>query len=149
MAKTDNYTIDYQSLVLGEHSISIDYDSDLFKDLTDEVKNGQGNIIMLLTKHHNFAELNINISGTITVPCDRCLDPIEIPVDWQSEGIIKVTDMQTDNDDPDIIYISPNETTINLRQYLYECVMLSLPIQRTHQDIKLCNPDITKHIQQN
>ena len=51
---------------------------------------------------------------------------------------------ETNNSDGDILWISPADDTLDLGQYLYESIMLSLPFQRVHPDIRNCNPDMLK-----
>lgn len=147
MAYNNAYTIDYQGLPLGESTLEIRINNALF-DLFPQSEIIDANAIatIILAKHHNFAELAIQITGTVTLPCDRCLDPATLPINWNSNCIIKVADKTPDADDPEIIYTSPNESTVSMAQYLYESVVLALPVSRVHDQIELCNQEVVKFI---
>lgn len=145
MKQDANYTFDYQALELGGHIITIPIGDDLFAKYPEsEVMGASADAKIELSKHHNFAEMTVQISGYVTLECDRCLDPVELPVEWLSNCIVKVSEFA--DDDPDIIYLPPSQNMLDLSQYLYESVMLSLPVQRTHPAEDMCNPEVVKHI---
>lgn len=147
MTSNNPYIIDYQQLALGEFELQIHLDAALFAQFPQsEIIDANADATIHLTKHHNFAELDVKITGTASTPCDRCLDLVELPVNWHSNCIIKVTDQDPDSDDPEIIYISPNESSVSLAHYLYESVALSLPVSRTHPKIEQCNQDVVRFI---
>jgi uncharacterized metal-binding protein YceD (DUF177 family) len=87
--------------------------------------------------------LAVKIEGTVTVPCDRCLEDCELPVNFNGKLAVKVSDEEQPFEG-DILWLSPGDAFIDLEQYIYESVVLSLPLQRIHpEDVHgqpLCNP---------
>jgi hypothetical protein len=89
--------------------------------------------------------LTFEMVGNVTVPCDRCLEDCEIPVHYKGRLLVKIA---VDGEEPpfegDILWLRPGAATIDLGQYIYESVVLSLPLQRIHpEDVHgrpLCNP---------
>ena len=73
-------------------------------------------------------DVEAQIDGSVTVLCDRCLEPLEIPVG---------TDFQET--------YTPEGAELDFRQEVYDFVCISLPLQRVHEDGK-CNPDTTKFL---
>ena len=77
----------------------------------------------------------LRLQGTVTVPCDRCLDPVELPVEAS-----EVLDAEEDG-----LFSADGE--LDLSQAVYDYVCLSLPIQRVHPD-GACNPDTVRFLGQ-
>lgn len=68
-------------------------------------------------------EIDCAIDGTVTVICDRCLEPLTIPVH---------TSFQKDDG-------------LDLGQDIYDYVNIALPLQRVHPDGE-CNPETLKYL---
>jgi uncharacterized metal-binding protein YceD (DUF177 family) len=54
--------------------------------------------------------------------------------------VVKFSD-ETDYYDGEVMWISPAEDYLDLTQYIYESIVLSLPYSRVHADGE-CNPDM-------
>lgn len=147
---TNKYTIDYQGLSLGQHDLSFDFSDDLFALYEESpIKKGSGTIDIMLDKHASFMELEVDIDGLVEVECDRCTDFYEQPIHYEGDVVVKISERVSDEEsDEDIIWLSPREPRLDLRQWLYESVLLSLPLARLHPDRKDCNPEILKYINQ-
>ncbi len=74
-------------------------------------------------------EVSVGISGTTSVPCDRCLDPVDIQVNYQAEMAEEEIEEAYNTDLGEM----------NLGQYVYDSVCVSIPIQRIHRDESRCN----------
>ena len=73
-------------------------------------------------------EVNCSLEGSVTVPCDRCLDDLVLEF---SAGFEET-------------YI-PEGTELDLGQDVYDFVIISLPIVRVHPDGE-CNEDTIKYL---
>jgi uncharacterized protein len=76
--------------------------------------------------------LEFKISGTVKVNCDLCTAEFDLPIEGDYKLIIKVGGSDTGNEDDDIITVAANEHELDLAQYIYEYIVLSLPIKRVH-----------------
>lgn len=87
--------------------------------------------------------LVVRIAGTVVVSCDRCLEDCSIPVDFEGRLAVKASEEDLPFEG-DILWVRPGDTEVDLAQYIYESVVLSLPLQRVHpEDVHgqpLCNP---------
>ncbi len=87
--------------------------------------------------------LEVSLEGSVVVPCDRCLEDCELPVRWRGKLAVKETEEEQPADG-EVLWLAPGEAVIDLEQYIYESVILSLPMQRVHpEDVHgqpLCNP---------
>lgn len=146
LANYSSYTIDFQSLKSGENRFSFPVLRELFELWQEsEIKDGTGIIELTVIKNGNIATAETKIKAVVVCQCDRCLDPVDVDVEWNGTCIIKVSDVEGEYDG-DFIWIKPSENMIDLAQYFYESVVLGLPICRTHVSEDLCNPDVIKYI---
>ena len=88
--------------------------------------------IRVVKDGRNKVEADLRLKGTVTVPCDRCLDPVEIPV--ESEPSETLTP-------------GAGEVEWDLSQAVYDFVCLSLPLQRLHAEGE-CDPDTVRFLSQ-
>ena len=90
-------------------------------------------------------EGQVTIDGEVTVPCDRCLEDCVLPVHFKGHPVVKFSEEEQDSDG-EVIWIHPAEDLLDLGQYIYESIVLSLPYQRVHPldalGNPLCNPDM-------
>ena len=84
-----------------------------------------------IDRHASHIDLRIKIRGTVKVSCDRCLEIFSQPVDCENRLLVKLGSEWKD-EDPDMITIPADEHELDISQYLYEFIHLSLPIQRVH-----------------
>jgi len=75
-------------------------------------------------------EAELHLSGTVTVPCDRCLEPLAVPVEANPSEVFEPEVLSEDWD---------------LSQAVYDYVCLSLPLQRVHPEGE-CNPDTVRFL---
>jgi uncharacterized protein len=133
----NQYIIPFKGLTDGEH----DFKFDLGKTFFDEhelFEAGTGKIEFLvsLTKKPQLLSLNIYMSGSLHIQCDRCLEYLDFPVSYRGKFIVKFSEADEESTD-EIWVLHPNDHDIDLKQYFFDCVGLSLPLQKVHPD----NPD--------
>ncbi|MGB3799203.1 MAG: DUF177 domain-containing protein [Lewinella sp.] len=78
--------------------------------------------------------VDLNFSGTVATQCDRCLAGIDLPVQDRSQLIVKFTS-ETDEqqDEGEIVYLHPDTNDFNLAPFVYEAVVLAVPMIRTYE----------------
>ena len=80
------------------------------------------------------------LSGQVSVPCDRCLDPVLLSVEVNDR--LKVA--YRDNDeaiDADLTVIPYSQLNYDMAWDIYELLLLNLPLQRIHSSGE-CNADM-------
>lgn len=153
MKNNDSYKINYRALNEGERDIHFFIDPQMFISVVDgEIHGGECNVNVHLTKKLSTLRLEIAIEGDVTVSCDRCLEDVSVPVRFDGVLIVNVTsEVQTsefviDDKSEDTLLLNPMIEELDLKEYLYDSIILSLPIQRIHEDndegVSLCNPDM-------
>jgi uncharacterized metal-binding protein YceD (DUF177 family) len=92
-----------------------------------------------------FFELHFLTKGFVTVSCDRCLDDMEQPIEADNVLTVKLGD--TYSDDDDTVTIDENEGILDLSWFIYEFIMLAIPIKHVHAPGK-CNSAMTQKLEE-
>jgi uncharacterized protein len=146
----NNYIIPIKSLSDGEHQFQFDLGKTFF-DEHELLEASDGKIVfsILLVKKPRILTINTNMTGWMLIPCDRCLDYINFPVVYEGNFIVRFGEEVEESTD-EIWVLSPNENELDLKQYFFDCVGLSLPLQKIHpanpNGSLGCNQDMLKII---
>jgi len=142
----NQYIIPFRGLKDGEHEFEFSFDKVFFdKHEVLEVRNGRIIASVILNKKPQLLTLTVSLRGFLEVQCDRCLDYFDLPVDFNNKLIVKFNENTEDCTD-EIWIIHPSENELNLEHYFFECIGLSIPLQRVHSQYKDgksgCNEDM-------
>ena len=128
------YSIAWKGLSEGEHTFDFEAGDDLFRLFENtEIKGGHCDVKVNLLRAARQLRLEISIRGSVVVECDRCLGDCSVPIDYEGELLVKFSD-EVREYDGDTLWLSPSEDFVDLTQYIYESIVLSLPYQRVHPD---------------
>ena len=152
MQTRKEYVIQFVGLSAGEHLYDFKVSDKFFEDLDySEIKQGNINVHLNLLKQSTMMVLHFEISGTVKMDCDRCTEEFDLPIEGNYKLIVKVGGHESGDENDDIITIAANEHELDLSQYLYEYITLSLPIKRVHpNDAKgkiTCNKKVLKKLE--
>ena len=126
------YSIHFKGLKVGKHLFNFEVDNKFFDTFEDsEIKQGKLLVDVILTKQSQMLDLNISINGTVEVVCDRCLDNFDLPISYTGSLYVKFGEEKSEEGD-EIIVLTNDDNEIDLAQYIYESISLSIPIQRYH-----------------
>lgn len=135
------YTIPYKGLKNGHHEFDFEVDGSLFEAFENqEIKRAACRVHIDLERAERMLTLLTTIEGAVTVPCDRCLEDCDVPVHFEGELLVRLSN-ETDEYDGEVMWLSPSESELPLAQYIYESIVLALPYQRVHPDGG-CNPEM-------
>jgi len=150
--KGQEYIIDYKTLESGVYEFDYHIDKDFFS-MFDEPMAQDGDADVHATIRVSSAGISIrfDISGTLQVECDRCLETFGMPIDATYDLVVKYGDKTTPHDEADdVITIGADDDFLDLSQHIYEYVVLSLPARRVHPDTPDgqpgCDPEMLSHI---
>ena len=106
----------------------------------------KGKIVSQLTisKRGEAFDLSFLFSGTVIIPCDRCLDDMDFPIETTGHLIVKFGKDYSEESD-EIVVIPESEGIINLAWFLYEFVALAIPIKHIHAPGK-CNKQMSSKL---
>ena len=141
MGVTKRYTIAYKGLKPGLHEFRFEVDGSLFEEFeSPEIKDGACEVTVALERGEAMLTLDVTVDGSVVVECDRCLEECRIPVHYQGRLLVKFSD-EVHEYDGEVMWLLPMEDEIDLKQYIYESIVLSLPYQRVHPEGE-CNPEM-------
>lgn len=89
-------------------------------------------------------KVNINLEGYVTVPCDRCLEPLTINIKASDTVNIKDGD-EEEGDSADLLYTIKGTPDYDLSWIVYEIIETALPMQRVHPNGE-CNSEMLSYI---
>lgn len=146
MCSLEMLKIDLKGMKTDEQCLEFDLDDDFFKSLdASEAKGGVLHVSVSIRKATGFFEFLFHTVGTITIPCDRCLDDMEQSVDSDNRLIVKLGSGNSEEDD--IIVVDEDEGVLDMAWFIYEFVVLAIPIRHVHAPGK-CNPAMTKALEE-
>ncbi len=147
--KSKEYIIEFTKLRKGENEFTFLLNDKFFEDFDGEHPiHSDANVKLILIKTENMYDLSFEFDGTVRLTCDVCLDEFDMPLSGKFHLIIKISEVENYSDD-EIIYITSNSLEYNLKQYLYESVMVSLPIKRVcNLAKKECNSEVLRKIEE-
>ena len=141
------YKIAYKGLKVGSYDFDFKVDNALFEAYeTEEIKGGDCMVRVNLNRSEAMLELNVSIEGEVICECDRCLEDCPIAIEYDGDLVVKFSD-ESDYYDGEVMWISPSEDMLDLTQYIYESIVLSLPYSRVHEDGQ-CNPEMLASFQE-
>ena len=142
MCSLEQFKIDLKALVEDMTPLNYELSNHFFETLSDaEIKEGALHVSGSIRKAVGFFELLLNISGTVRIPCDRCLDLMSQPIETQLHLIIKLGSEYSEDDDT--ITVSETEGVLDTAWFIYETIALAVPIQHVHQPGD-CNDAMTR-----
>ncbi len=133
--KTSNHIkIPWKDLSEGIHEFQFNIGNTFFADIEySEYKEGELEISIELIRKTQIMSLNFLIEGSVNVICDRCLEPFDLDIYFESDLLVKVGTENEEIDD-NIISIAENEEILDLTHYVYESIVLSIPFKKVHPD---------------
>lgn len=138
---TDLYKINLKSLKDGEHEFSYLLDDAFFQGIEDSfISAGEVDAEVRLIKRGDLHQVNILVDGYVLVHCDRCLGTLEEDVYSERDLVVKLGSEYREESD-EILILPEREGVLDLSWALYEDVVLSLPMQRMHEEGE-CNPEM-------
>lgn len=135
------YAIAYKGLKDGEYDFRFEIGDDLFESYGRvEILSGECRADVHLHRSEQMLEIHSSIGGSVVCQCDRCLEDCRIPVEFEGDLVVKFSD-EIDDYDGEQMWISPADDEVDLTQYIYESIVLSLPYRRVHAEGE-CNADM-------
>jgi len=132
MATEKDFLIPFIGLKDGKHPFDYHVDKSLFDLFAyDDYNEVNVNVELVLNKKPTMLELSFNHKGTVNVPCDITNDNFDLAIEGNLNLIVKFGE-EFNNDNEELIIIPHGEFQINVAQFIYEMIVLSVPYKRVH-----------------
>lgn len=145
------FEIAFVGLKPGVHDFEYEIDDKFFTEYEEqEFKNCTALVKMSLDKHNGFMLLKFEVGGKLEVQCDRCGNQLPFDLWDEFNMMIKMVEnpveMNEQEEDPDVYYISKGESHINVGEWIYEFINLSIPMQRMCSEEEMGGPHCNKEV---
>ena len=136
MKNTKEYLIPFIGLKLGKHHFEYQI-SNAFFEIFDynEYQDSNIKVNVILEKKSTLLELNFKHKGTVNVPCDLTSEDFDLPIKGKMKLVVRFGE-EYNNDNEELLILPHGEFEIDIAQYIYEMIVLSVPLRRVHPGIK-------------
>nr|WP_315189839.1 DUF177 domain-containing protein [uncultured Flavobacterium sp.] len=136
MNKTKEYLIPFIGLKLGKHHFEYQINNKFFEIFDyNEFQNSDIKVNLVLEKKSTMLELAFKHKGTVNVPCDLTSEDFDLPIKSKMNLIVRFGEA-FNNDNEELLILPHGEFEIDIAQYIYEMIVLSVPLRRVHPGIK-------------
>ncbi len=146
MSNLEQFKIDLKGL--EESDTAFDFElNDAFFEAIDAplVRRGRLHTTLNIHQGEGFFDLNFHTEGSVTLPCDLCLDDMEQDILADNHLVAKFSDELSEDDD--LVTVNENEGILDVAWLIYEFIELSIPLRHVHAPGK-CNPAMTKILEE-
>ena len=151
MKNNCTYSIAISGLTAGIHAFSFEIDDLFFGEFEEsEVEQGDLKVTVTVEKKSGFMQLGVLISGKVTIACDRCLDDLLMPIAYEGAPIVKFATADENEetcDDVNILWLESTQSELDLTQYFFDSIILSIPMQCVHAEGH-CNKEMIEKLKE-
>ena len=153
MSKLDQYNIQFSGLKAGKHEFEFKIGKDFFTYFENTgIEDANIEVYVDFEKNERYLALDFHLEGTVQTVCDRCLDDLNIEIDYAPRLYVNFGEETSDlTDIDDTMILSRSEDKIELAKHFYDYILLNMPIQKVHPDDKngasTCNPEMIEKIE--
>ncbi|MBP8066412.1 MAG: DUF177 domain-containing protein [Flavobacterium sp.] len=131
-----DFLIPFVGLKQGKHQFEYQIDKTFFEAYNfDEYNDVAVKVDLVLDKKSTMLELVFKHKGTINVPCDLTGEDFDLPIKGKLNLIVKFGDT-FNNENDELLVLPHGEFQVNVAQYIYEMIVLSVPSKRVHPGVK-------------
>ena len=135
MEQISEFLIPFIGLKDGIHRFDFKIKNTFFEgfDFLD-FQNARIQVALIFEKKSTLLELNFTAKGEVTVPCDVTTELFKLPIDTAFRLVVKFGLVENFDDD-EILILSHGSHEIQVAQYIFEMIVLSVPQKKVHPGI--------------
>lgn len=136
MKPLKEFTIPFVGLKIGKHHFEYEIEQAFFEyfEYTD-FNDVNVKVDVVLEKKTTLLELHFKISGFVNINCDITNEPFNQTINNEFDLVVKFGDAYND-ENIDILIVPHGTYEINIQQYVYELIVLAVPIKRIHPGVE-------------
>jgi uncharacterized metal-binding protein YceD (DUF177 family) len=134
------FVIPFIGLKIGNHLFEYDINDDFFQGIEYSIiHSGKVHVTLNLDKRENMMVGIFHVDGKVFTNCDRCNDPIEVEAEGEYQIVYKFGEEVSE--DEALIVLEPNAFELDVKDYIYELISVSIPVRSVHEKDK-CDPEM-------
>jgi len=135
MKDLKEFDISFMGLKEGNHQFEYVIEKKFFDFFNyDEFYNSNIKVELSFLKKATMFELSFDLAGWVEVTCDVTNELFHQPIETSMNLIVKFGDEFNDENE-DLIIIPYSDYKFNIAQYIYEAIVLSVPIKKIHPGV--------------
>ncbi|MFH4965894.1 DUF177 domain-containing protein [Gaetbulibacter sp. M235] len=136
MKPLKEFTIPFIGLKIGTHHYDYKIEKAFFEYFEyEDFNDAHVNVDVSLLKNTTLLELNFKISGTVNINCDITNEPFDQNIENEFDLVVNFGEEYND-ENIDILILPHGAYEINIQQYIYELIVLAVPIKRIHPGVE-------------
>jgi uncharacterized metal-binding protein YceD (DUF177 family) len=135
MKNLKEFTIPFVGLKLGKHQFNFELKKAFFEHFEyDEFNDAAINLDVQLNKMSTLLEVTLAFDGTVNVACDTTNEPFDQEISGTYCFVVKFGEDYNDENE-DILILPHGSYEVNIQQYVYESIVLAMPLRRIHPGV--------------
>lgn len=140
MKRPKEFIIPFVGLKAGKHAYEFEVNKTFFEDReVSLIEDGNVHAHLILDKKETMMIGEYTVSGVVFTNCDRCNDPVELPISGSFRIVYKFG--LEPSDDENLIVLHPEDYELDVSEQLYELMCVSLPTRILHKPGD-CNEEV-------
>ncbi len=132
MGKFTEYKLPLKSMPAGTHEFEYKLGKQFFVNMeSEDIHDADLTVKLTVVHKSDMYDVSFNISGTVTLICDRCLDDLLFPIEADYHITVKYGDDYNDDSD-DLLVIPESDNYLNVAYMIYDTVALAIPMKHVH-----------------
>lgn len=145
------YSLPILGLKTGVHHYKFEIDGSFFALFEDSpVEAAQIQVDLQLDKRPDMLLLDFLLEGYVHAECDRCTANIKLPISDERQLIAKYGEENDEESEDEVVFIQRDRSEFNVAKYIYEFIVLALPITNTYDcendEEPPCNFEVLKYL---
>ena len=137
----NEFLIPVSGLALGSHSYQFEINDDFFAEREySEIQQGRVMVKLDIERQETMLVMHFDLKGCVRVPCDRCADEFDQPIESSQEFFIKLGTENAEESD-DVAVVPAEQADYDISSLIYEYIILAVPMHRVHPEGQ-CNPEV-------
>ncbi|MDR3327636.1 MAG: DUF177 domain-containing protein [Prevotellaceae bacterium] len=139
MENHNPYLLYLKQLTDEAQTVKYHLDREFFaKFASDQIVDGCVDVGIDIRKNASDACLCLDFDGVIDIICDRCCNTMPLHIDTKENVVVKFQAEYPDNKN-DTILADAKTGVLDISDYMFETLILQIPIQNFHREGE-CNP---------
>ncbi len=146
VVENKDFIIQIKGLKIGKYEYDFPIDGAFFKRFENTfIFDASVNAKIVLEKGGGWMNVTSIVAGTVTVECDRCLEDLQLPVDFTASMAVKFAKTDDDPQSDEFLVVDPLEGELDLSQFIYDYICVNMPLQKVHEEGR-CNPKMVEKL---
>lgn len=130
------YSIPFSGLKQGKHEFNYKVNNTFIQSFGyQEFNSADVDLLVVLDKRSTVLEFELRATGSINVDCDLSSEPYDQAIKATLGLVVKFGDA-FNNEDDEILILPHGEHQVNIAQYVYEMLVLAVPLKRIHPGVR-------------